>query len=140
MNSARQMRSYKLTQFGAPLHEIIESPPLPTGTQVLLRVRACGVCHSDIHVSEGYFDLGRGRKVDLSGAIPLPRILGHEIVSVVDELGPDASGIRVGDRRVIYAGRLWTVRPVPSRTGEPLRAAEERRNSSRRGLQQLHSG
>jgi D-arabinose 1-dehydrogenase-like Zn-dependent alcohol dehydrogenase len=103
MNSARQMRSYKLTQFGAPLHEIIESPPLPTGTQVLLRVRACGVCHSDIHVSEGYFDLGRGRKVDLSGAIPLPRILGHEIVGVVDELGPDASGVRVGDRRVIYA-------------------------------------
>jgi alcohol dehydrogenase/propanol-preferring alcohol dehydrogenase len=103
MNSAQRMRSYKLAQFGEPLREVIESPPVPTGTQVLLRVRACGVCHSDIHISEGYFDLGRGRKADLSGAIQLPRVLGHEIVGVVEELGPDASGVQVGDRRVIYA-------------------------------------
>ncbi len=102
MNPARQMRSYRLTQFGSPLKEIIESPPGPMGTQVLLRVRACGVCHSDVHLSEGYLDLGRGRKADLSTAVQPPRILGHEIVGVVDELGPDASGVRVGDRRVVY--------------------------------------
>ncbi len=102
MTAARQMRSYRLTQFGSPLKEIIESPPVPTGTQVLLRVRACGVCHSDIHLSEGFFDLGRGRKADLSNAIQPPRILGHEIVGVVDELGPDASGVQVNDRRVVY--------------------------------------
>ena len=82
MNAAREMRSYRLTQFGSPLKEVIESPPAPTGTQVLLRVRACGVCHSDIHISDGYFDLGRERKVDLSKAIQPPRILGHEIVGV----------------------------------------------------------
>ncbi len=103
MNSAQRMRSYKLAQFGEPPREVIESPPVPAGTQVLLRVRACGVGHSDIHISEGYFDLGHGRKVDLSTAIPLPRILGHEIVGVVEELGPDAAGVQVGDRRVIYA-------------------------------------
>src|SRR5271166_3111502 len=102
MNAARRMRSYTLTQFGSPLKEVIESPPVPTGTQVLLRVRACGVCHSDVHLSEGYLDLGRGRKADLSNAIQPPRILGHGIVGVVDELGPDASGVQVGDRRVIY--------------------------------------
>jgi D-arabinose 1-dehydrogenase-like Zn-dependent alcohol dehydrogenase len=102
MTAARQMRSYTLTQFGSPLKEVIESPPVPTGTQVLLRVRACGVCHSDIHLSEGYFDSGRERKADLSKAMQLPRILGHEIVGMVDELGPDASGVHVGDRRVIY--------------------------------------
>ena len=62
MTAARQVRSYTLTQFGSPLKEVIESPAVPTGTQVLLRVRACGVCHSDIHLSEGYFDLGRERK------------------------------------------------------------------------------
>jgi D-arabinose 1-dehydrogenase-like Zn-dependent alcohol dehydrogenase len=102
MTAARQVRSYTLTQFGSPLKEVIESPPVPTGTQVLLRVRACGVCHSDIHLSEGYFDLGRERKADLSKAMQPPRILGHEIVGMVDELGPDASGVHVGDRRVIY--------------------------------------
>jgi alcohol dehydrogenase, propanol-preferring len=103
VDAARQMRGYKLAQFGAPLEEVIESPPAPSGSQVLLRVRACGVCHSDLHLSEGFFDLGHGRKVDLSGAIRLPRVLGHEIVGVVEEMGPGASGVSIGDRRVIYA-------------------------------------
>jgi D-arabinose 1-dehydrogenase-like Zn-dependent alcohol dehydrogenase len=103
MNNATTMRSYKLTQFGEPLSEVIESPPAPTGAQVLLRVKACGVCHSDIHIADGYFDLGRGEKLDLARTIKLPRILGHEIVGVVEEFGPDATGVKVGDRRAIYA-------------------------------------
>jgi D-arabinose 1-dehydrogenase-like Zn-dependent alcohol dehydrogenase len=103
MNSARKMVSYKLTQFGAPLSETIESPPTPTGTQVLLRVGACGVCHSDVHVAEGFFDLGNGKKIDVAATVELPRILGHEIVGVVEEVGPDAEGVAVGDRRAVYA-------------------------------------
>jgi D-arabinose 1-dehydrogenase-like Zn-dependent alcohol dehydrogenase len=97
------MRSYKLTQFGTPLTEVIESPPAPKGAQVLLRVSACGVCHSDLHIADGYFDLGHGQKLDLAAAVKLPRILGHEIVGVVEELGPEATGVRVGDRRAVYA-------------------------------------
>ncbi len=103
MADAGAMRSYKLTQFGAPLSEVIESPPAPKETQVLLRVSACGVCHSDLHVADGYFDLGQGQKLDLGPAVKLPRVLGHEIAGVVEELGPEASGVRVGDRRVVYA-------------------------------------
>jgi D-arabinose 1-dehydrogenase-like Zn-dependent alcohol dehydrogenase len=103
MAGAGGMRSYKLTQFGTPLTEVIESPPAPKGTQVLLRVSACGVCHSDLHIADGYFDLGQGQKLDLAPAVKLPRILGHEIAGVVEELGPDASGVKVGDRRAIYA-------------------------------------
>jgi D-arabinose 1-dehydrogenase-like Zn-dependent alcohol dehydrogenase len=97
------MRSYKLTRFGAPLTEVIESPPAPKGAQVLLRVGACGVCHSDLHIADGYFDLGNGQKLELAAAVRLPRILGHEIAGVVEELGPDAMGVQVGDRRAIYA-------------------------------------
>jgi D-arabinose 1-dehydrogenase-like Zn-dependent alcohol dehydrogenase len=97
------MRSYKLTQFGAPLTEVIESPPAPKGTQALLRVSACGVCHSDLHTADGYFDLGQGQKLDLAQAVKLPRVLGHEITGVVEELGPEATGVRVGDRRAVYA-------------------------------------
>jgi D-arabinose 1-dehydrogenase-like Zn-dependent alcohol dehydrogenase len=103
MASPSGMRSYKLVQFGAPLTEVIESPPAPKGAQVLLRVSACGVCHSDLHVADGYFDLGQGQKLDLAPAVKLPRILGHEIAGVVEELGPEATGVKVGDRRAIYA-------------------------------------
>jgi D-arabinose 1-dehydrogenase-like Zn-dependent alcohol dehydrogenase len=103
MASPNGMRSYKLTRFGAPLSEVIESPPAPKGAQVLLRVSACGVCHSDLHIADGYFDLGLGQKLDLAPAVKLPRILGHEIAGIVEELGPDATGVKVGDRRAIYA-------------------------------------
>jgi D-arabinose 1-dehydrogenase-like Zn-dependent alcohol dehydrogenase len=98
-----QMRTYKLTEFKAPLTEVIESPPAPKGTQVLLRVSACGVCHSDLHVADGYFDLGNGQKLDLAPAVKLPRVLGHEIAGIVEEFGPDARGVKIGDRRAIYA-------------------------------------
>jgi D-arabinose 1-dehydrogenase-like Zn-dependent alcohol dehydrogenase len=103
MASASGMRSYKLTQFGAPLSEVIESLPAPKGAQVLVRVSACGVCHSDLHIADGYFDLGQGQKLDLAPAVKLPRILGHEIAGVIEELGPEATGARVGDRRAVYA-------------------------------------
>jgi D-arabinose 1-dehydrogenase-like Zn-dependent alcohol dehydrogenase len=103
MAGLSKMLSYKLTQFNAPLTEVIESPPEPVGAQVLLRVKACGVCHSDIHLADGYFDLGGGRRLDLAQGVKLPRILGHEIVGVVEEFGPDAKGISVGDRRAVYA-------------------------------------
>src|ERR1700727_781779 len=103
MVSASGIRSYKLTQFGAPRSEVIESPPAPKGAQVLLQVSACGVCHSDLHIADGYLDLGQGRKLDLAPAVKLPRILGHEIVGVVEEFGPDATNVKVGNRRAIYA-------------------------------------
>ena len=35
--------------------------PKPAGTEVLLKVMAAGVCHSDLHLSDGYFDLGGGK-------------------------------------------------------------------------------
>jgi D-arabinose 1-dehydrogenase-like Zn-dependent alcohol dehydrogenase len=103
MAGAGAMRSWKLTQFGAPLTQVIEAPPAPKGAEVLLRVDACGVCHSDLHIADGYFDLGHGQKLDLAPAVKLPRILGHEIAGVVKELGPDATGVKPGDRRAVYA-------------------------------------
>jgi propanol-preferring alcohol dehydrogenase len=66
--------------------------PTPARGQIRLRVVACGVCRTDLHLVEG----------DLSPRRPLV-IPGHEIVGVVDALGPDAHGYSVGDR----VGAAW---------------------------------
>ena len=97
------MRSYQIVEWGQPI-ELREQPtPTPKGTEVLLRVTAAGICHSDLHINDGYFDLGDGRRAELAklGA-SLPLTLGHEIVGVVEALGPDAEGVTVGDARVAF--------------------------------------
>lgn len=96
------MKSYKVTQFGAPLVEVDEPAPVPKASEVLLRVVACGVCHSDLHIWDGHFDLGGGKQMDLSRGILLPRTLGHEIVGEVVATGADVEGVAVGTRWVIY--------------------------------------
>jgi D-arabinose 1-dehydrogenase-like Zn-dependent alcohol dehydrogenase len=98
------MDSYRIGTFGAPLERQTDPDPTPRGSEVIVRVTACGVCHSDVHLADGYFDLGNGRKVDLAKSVKPPRTLGHEIVGEVIAVGPGvkASEARVGDRRVVY--------------------------------------
>ena len=96
------MHSCQLTGYGAPLARIEAARPEPSGDEVLLAVEACGVCHSDLHLADGYFDLGDARRLDLTGGRELPFTLGHEIAGVVVACGPAAAGVAVGDRRVVY--------------------------------------
>jgi alcohol dehydrogenase, propanol-preferring len=96
------MRSFKVEQFGKPLNQISAEPPAPQGREILVKVTSCGVCHSDVHLWEGYFDLGDGKKMDVTRIVNPPRTLGHEIAGTVSALGPDAKGIAVGDRRVVF--------------------------------------
>jgi alcohol dehydrogenase/propanol-preferring alcohol dehydrogenase len=96
------MRSYQVTAFGAPLEERASETPEPQGSEVLLKVSACGVCHSDVHLWEGYFDLGGGKKVDMARTMTLPHTPGHEVAGEVVALGPEAEGVAVGARRVVF--------------------------------------
>jgi alcohol dehydrogenase/propanol-preferring alcohol dehydrogenase len=97
------MRSYQVAQFGAPLELAEREAPKPEGTQVRLRVRAAGVCHSDLHIWEGGYDLGHGKRLSLQQrGIPLPLTMGHETVGEVAAVGPDAKGVREGETRLIY--------------------------------------
>jgi D-arabinose 1-dehydrogenase-like Zn-dependent alcohol dehydrogenase len=93
---------YPLEEFGKPLAQALRQTPVPQGAEVALRVQCCGVCHSDVNLSDGYFQLGGGEKLDLSRSVNPPRVLGHEIVGRVVALGPQAQGVQVGDERVIY--------------------------------------
>ena len=56
------MKSFQVVDFNAPLKEVDQPTPQPSGTQVLIKVKAAGVCHSDLHIWEGGYDLGHGRK------------------------------------------------------------------------------
>ncbi len=96
------MLSYLVEEFGQPLAKVLRDTPTPVGTEVVVRVSSCGVCHSDVHLHDGYFDLGGGNKVDLTRSMQLPRAMGHEIAGKVVAYGPDAVGVAVGDLRVVY--------------------------------------
>ena len=95
------MISYQLTRFGQPLERVETPTPEPTGTEVLVEVEACGVCHSDLHLRDGFFNMGEGKRLDLSRGRELPLTLGHEIAGTVVARGPDAE-VDVGARRVVY--------------------------------------
>lgn len=96
------MRSWQIVDFNMPLCENVSELPRPTGTQVLVKVGACGVCHSDVHLWQGYFDLGNGQKLSFAQTMKLPFTIGHEIVGEVVEAGPEAEGVVAGARRVVF--------------------------------------
>jgi alcohol dehydrogenase, propanol-preferring len=97
------MRAWAVVENGAPLKELELPTPEPEGTEVLLEVTHCGVCHSDLHIWEGYYDIGGGKKMSLKDrGVTLPLAMGHEIVGRVVKLGPDAKGVKPGDIRIVF--------------------------------------
>jgi D-arabinose 1-dehydrogenase-like Zn-dependent alcohol dehydrogenase len=97
------MISFQIMEHGRPLQKVLSETPRPQGTEVLMRVTRAGVCHSDLHIWEGFFDLGGGKRfyVKERGCIP-PFTLGHEPYGVVEALGPRARGVKLGDKRLVY--------------------------------------
>jgi len=104
------MRSFQVADFNAPLKEVERPTPRPAGTEVLIKVRAAGVCHSDLHIWEGGYDLGHGRKpLSLKDrGVSLPRTMGHETVGEVVAFGPD---VKEGDKGGLKAGDVTLVYP-----------------------------
>src|SRR5947209_17872507 len=94
------MQSYDVCEAGAPLQRIERPTPEPQGTEVLLRVLAAGVCHSDLHIWDGYYELGGGKRLNLKErGIKLPLTMGHENVGEVVAVGAGARGGPTGGRR-----------------------------------------
>lgn len=97
------MISYDVNTFGAPLERTERPTPRPQGGEVLLRVSAAGVCHTDIHTWHGWYDLGGGKRLNMADrGISLPLTLGHEIVGMAVDTGPDAKGIAPGRHYLVY--------------------------------------
>ncbi|MFQ5400422.1 MAG: zinc-dependent alcohol dehydrogenase family protein [Anaerolineae bacterium] len=91
MPDSEMMRAMLLrapAEVGTSPLALVEAPiPEPGPGKIRLRVRACGVCHTDLHTVEGELKLPR-----------LPLIPGHQIVGVVEKTGPGSGRYRVGDR------------------------------------------
>src|SRR5690348_12031362 len=97
-----QMRRQSLVKFDAPLCETIVETPKPQGKEVLVRIERCGLCHSDLHIQDGYADVGNGQRLDTTRGMTLPFTLGHEIAGVVDEVGPDAPKDLIGKKKAVF--------------------------------------
>lgn len=101
------MLSYQVVEHGKPLQKVFTTDPRPKGTEVLVRITRSGVCHSDLHIWDGYFDLGGGKRfyVKERGCVP-PFTLGHEPFGVIEAFGAGATralrGLKAGQRRLVY--------------------------------------
>lgn len=103
MTTEQKYISYQFTAFNQDLEKAEMAIPQPTGNQVVVRVDFCGVCHSDVHIHEGYYSLGDGKKLSLADrGINLPVTLGHEIVGKISAVGPDCQDVKVGDQVLVY--------------------------------------
>ena len=97
------MISYQVVEHGRPLQKVLQETPKPTGTEVLVRITRSGVCHSDLHIWDGYFDLGGGKRffVKDRGCVP-PFTMGHEPFGIVEAVGPKAKNVRIGQKRIVF--------------------------------------
>ncbi|MBB3898970.1 alcohol dehydrogenase [Roseococcus suduntuyensis] len=99
------MRAWAVVENGKPLQEIELPTPEPQGDEVLLEVTHAGVCHSDLHIWEGEYDMGaRGKLRMTDRGLKLPLAMGHEIVGKVLKWGPGAKGqgLKKGQVRLVF--------------------------------------
>jgi D-arabinose 1-dehydrogenase-like Zn-dependent alcohol dehydrogenase len=97
-----KIRRQSLVAYGQPLCETVVDCPTPRGREVLVRIERCGVCHSDLHLQDGYFSLGADKQLDVTAGRSLPFTLGHEITGVIESAGEEAKDAVIGHRVAVY--------------------------------------
>ena len=96
------MKVAQITEPNQPL-KINEIEKLsPTNTQVLVKVKSTGVCHSDLHLLEGGYDTGDGFMKVTDRGVKFPVIPGHEIVGIIEDVGDSVKDVSIGDMVVVY--------------------------------------
>ena len=92
-----------IRSFGQPLQGEERPDMVPEGSEVIVRVTAAGVCHTDLHFREGGFDLGHGRRLNYAErGVELPMVAGHEVAGEVVATGPDAGPVDMSKTYVVY--------------------------------------
>lgn len=97
------MKSAKIASPNEPLILSESETPIPQNSQVLVKVKAVGVCHSDLHLWEGGYDLGDGQFMKVTDrGVKYPVTPGHEIVGHVEKMGNGVQDFLVGDSVLVY--------------------------------------
>ena len=96
------MKAAQIVEPNKPLKISEIDTPTPTGKQVVVKVKAVGVCHSDLHLWEGGYDTGDGFMKVTDRGVKFPVIPGHEIVGTVTGIGDSVEGVNVDDDVLVY--------------------------------------
>jgi propanol-preferring alcohol dehydrogenase len=97
------MKSSRIVAPNEPLTLSESVTPTPEGPQVLVKVKSVGVCHSDLHLWEGGYDLGDGKFMKVTDrGVKYPVTPGHEIVGTVENIGSTVSDVSKGDDVLVF--------------------------------------
>ena len=96
------MKAARIVSPQQPLKIMEIETPKPKDVEVVVKVKAVGVCHSDLHLWEGGYDTGDGFMKVTDRGVKFPVTPGHEIVGTVTEIGGAVQGISVGDNVLVY--------------------------------------
>ena len=97
-----KMKAIQIEKAGGDFQLVNKDIPAPKKNEVLIKVEACGICHSDMFVKEGLFP-----------GISYPRTPGHEVVGIIDKLGEDVNEWKIGQRVGVgwHGGHCFTCEP-----------------------------
>ncbi len=97
------MKAARIVEPNKPLEVFELETPKPSGNEVIVKVKAAGVCHSDLHLWEGGYDMGDGTFLKVTDrGVKYPVTPGHEIAGTVADVGNDVKGVSVGDDVLVY--------------------------------------
>src|SRR5579884_3038690 len=91
-----KMRAVQVSKPGGPFEMVEREIPQPGPRQVRVKVQACGLCHSDSLTKEGHWP-----------GITYPRVPGHEVIGVIDAVGPDVPERWKAGQRVGVGWHAW---------------------------------
>jgi propanol-preferring alcohol dehydrogenase len=97
------MKAARIVKLNEPLQIQELQTPTPKSTQVLVKIQSSGVCHSDLHVWEGYYEGIGGQQIKTTDrGVKYPLTPGHEIAGIVDSFGEQVEGISKNDKVLVY--------------------------------------
>ncbi len=97
------MKAARIVRVNEPLQVQELQTPKPKDSQVLIKIQSSGVCHSDVHVWEGYYEGIDGQPLKTADSgVRYPLTPGHEIADIIDSLGEQVEGFSKNEKVLVY--------------------------------------